>query len=164
MDGTLTNAFRALGLLYGQTGQTDKARTAYQRTLAINPNDLVALNNLAYVIAVNDHKPADALPLAERAFTLANGAGLVADTLGWIKHLLGDDAAALPLLERAVKENPGSVDVQLHVAAVYAATGRPQEAAKALQAARALDPAVEKREDYQAVRKRIGGLSPGDER
>jgi uncharacterized protein (TIGR03790 family) len=164
MDGKLTNAFKALSLLYEQTGQTDKARIAYQRTLANNPDDVVALNNLAYAMAVRDHKPADALPLAERAFTLANGAGLVADTLGWIKHLLGDEAAALPLLERAAKENPATLDVQLHVAAAYAAAGRLQEAAKALRAARALDPAVEKREDYQAVQKRIGGLSPGDGR
>jgi uncharacterized protein (TIGR03790 family) len=163
-DGKVKDGFRTLGILYEQTGQAAKARAAYQRALANNPNDIFALNNLAYAIAVTDHKPADALPLAERAFTLAKGAGLVADTLGWIKHLLGDEAAALPLLERAAKENPGTLDVQLHVAAAYAAAGRLQEAAKALQAARALDPAVEKREDYQAVQKRIGGLSPGDGR
>jgi uncharacterized protein (TIGR03790 family) len=162
-DDKVRDGFSTLGMLYEQTGQAAKARVAYQRALENNPKDLVALNNLAYAIAVTDHKPAEALPLAERAYTLANGAGLVADTLGWIKHLLGDEAA-LPLLERAVKENPGRVDVQLHVAAAYAAAGRRQEAAKALQAARALDPAVEKREDYQAVQKRIGGLSPGDGR
>jgi uncharacterized protein (TIGR03790 family) len=160
LDGTLKDAFRGLGMLHEQAGQADKARAAYQRALANNPNDIIALNNLAYTIAVRDGNPTEALPLAERAFTLANGAGLVADTLGWIKHLLGDDAAALPLLERAVKGNPRMLDVHVHLAAVYAATGRLPEAAKALEAARALDPAVEQREDYQAVRKRIGGLSP----
>jgi uncharacterized protein (TIGR03790 family) len=160
LDGTWKDAFRVLGMLYEEAGQPDGAHTAYRRALANNPNDIVALNNLAYGIAVRDRKPAEALPLAERAFTLANGAGMVADTLGWIKHLLGDDAAALPLLERALKGNPGTLDVQLHAAAVYAATGHLQDAAKALEAARALDPAVEQREDYQALRKRIGGLSP----
>jgi len=147
-------------MLYEEVNQPEKARSALQRALASSPNDIIALNNLAYVIAVRDRKPAEALPLAERAFTLANGSALVADTLGWIKHLLGDDTAALPLLERAVKGSPGTLDVQLHVATVYAATGRLQDAAKALAAAKALDPAVEQREDYQAVRKRIGGLRP----
>ena len=159
-DANVKNAFTVLGMLYEEVNQPEKARSALQRALASSPNDIIALNNLAYVIAVRDRKPAEALPLAERAFTLANGSALVADTLGWIKHLLGDDTAALPLLERAVKGSPGTLDVQLHVATVYAATGRLQDAAKALAAAKALDPAVEQREDYQAVRKRIGGLRP----
>jgi uncharacterized protein (TIGR03790 family) len=159
-DANLKNALTLLGMLYEEVNQPEKARSALQRALASSPNDIIALNNLAYVIAVRDRKPAEALPLAERAFTLANGSALVADTLGWIKHLLGDDTAALPLLERAVKGSPGTLDVQLHVATVYAATGRLQDAAKALAAAKALDPAVEQREDYQAVRKRIGALRP----
>ncbi|HYT75768.1 MAG TPA: tetratricopeptide repeat protein, partial [Vicinamibacterales bacterium] len=156
-DSTLKDAFRVLGMLYEEEHQYDKARGAYERTLKNNPNDFVALNNLAYAIAVRDHKPADALPLAEHAYTLARGAAMIADTLGWIKHLLGDDAAALPLLEAAAKGSPANADVQLHVAVVYAVAGRLQDAAKALQAAKAADPAVEQREEYQTVRKRIGG-------
>lgn len=151
----------SLGMLYESTGQSDKARGAYTRALEKNPNDPVALNNLAYAIAVRDHRPAEALPLAERAYRLANGSPIMADTLGWTKHLLGDDEGALPLLERAVKADPANVDMQLHVAVVYAAAGRLQDAAQALKAARDLDPAAEKREEYLAARKRIGGLSPG---
>jgi len=160
-DATLRDVFRVLGTLYEQAGQFDKARGAYERALKNNPNDIVALNNLAYGIAVRDHKPADALPMAERAFSLAGGSPWVADTLGWIKHLLGDDAAALPLLEAAANSDTSSAEMRVHLAVVYAARGRLQDAAKALEAARALDPAVEQRDDYRAAKKQIGGLSPG---
>jgi len=160
-DVTLSNAFRALGVLYEATGQSDKARTAYARTLENNPNDVVALNNLAYATAVRDHRPADALPLAERAFRITNGAPLIADTLGWIKHLLGDDAGALPLLERAINQDSANIDLQLHAAVVFAAAGRLEDAARALKTARELDPTAVNRDEYRAAQRRIGGVSPG---
>jgi Flp pilus assembly protein TadD len=150
-----------LGLLYEQAGQFDKARGAYERALKNNPNDIVALNNLAYAIAVREHKPADALPMAERAFANASGAAGVADTLGWIKHLLGDDAGALPLVEAAANSDTANAEMRVHLAVIYAARGRLQDAAKTLEAARALDPSVEQRDDYRAAKKQIGGLSPG---
>jgi tetratricopeptide (TPR) repeat protein len=159
-DTTLKDPFHALGMLYEQSRQYDKARAAYEQALNNNPNDVIALNNLAYGIAVRDGKPENALPLADRAFRLSRGSAVVADTLGWITHLLGDDAAALPLIEGARKGDPVNADIALHLAVLYAATGRTQDAAKALQAAKALDPSVDQRQEYQAALKRIGGLSP----
>jgi uncharacterized protein (TIGR03790 family) len=163
-DSTLETALRVLGMLYDQAGRFDKARSSYELALKQNPSDIIALNNLAYDLAVRDRKPVDALPLAERAFTLSKGAGIIGDTLGWIKHLLGEDAEALPLLESAAKSAPDNVDVQLHLAAVYAAAGRLQDAAAALKTALEVDPSVERREEYQAVLKQLGGVSRGDAR
>ena len=132
MDGKLTNAFRALGLLYEQTGQADKARIAYQRTLANNPNDFVVMNNLAYAMAVRDHKPADALPLAERAFTLSNGASLVADTLGWIYYQKNVYLKALSLLKEAAEKLPSDPIVQYHYGMAQHKNGNPDAAKKIL--------------------------------
>ena len=68
--------------------------------LAADPNDTVALNNLAYALAVRKGQPAEALGYAERAFTLTRGSATVADTLAWVQHLLGRDREAAQLLAR----------------------------------------------------------------
>ena len=65
------------------------------------------LNNLAYALAVRKGELREALPLAERARTLAPQSGVIADTLGWIYFISGDAGRALPLLSEAARLEPG---------------------------------------------------------
>lgn len=154
MDDTLTTAWRALGLLYEESSEHDKATAAYRKVIEREPKDATALNNLAYSLAVREGRLEEALPLAERAFLLAKSP-VIADTVGWIKYLMGDHAGALKLLEPAAKALPGNADVQLHAAAAFAAAGRVQDAAAALKAAEALDPTIKDRPEFQKVQKKI---------
>jgi hypothetical protein len=94
--------------------------------------------------------------MAERALRLANSA-TIADTVGWIHHLLDNDAAASPLIERAVEALPGNVDVLLHAATVRAALGDIGRAREALQAALKINPAVANRAEIKALADRVGG-------
>ena len=66
--------------------------------------------------------------MAERANLIAPRNPGVMDTLGWIKHLLGDDQAAVKLVTDAALVVTGSADTQLHAAIVNAAVGRLEEA------------------------------------
>jgi uncharacterized protein (TIGR03790 family) len=156
IDDTVTAAWRVLGLLYEESKEHDKALTAYRKVVDREPKDALALNNLAYALAVREGSPKEALPLAERALLLAPRNPLVADTVGWIKHLLGDNHGAVKLLEPVSKVLPGNAEVQLHAAAVYAALGRTDEAAEKLKAAETADPGIKERPEYQEVRKKIG--------
>ena len=122
-----------------------------------NPNDTIALNNLAYSLAVRHQKPQEALPLAERADLLSPRSAVIYDTLGCIKHLLGDHAEAARLLAFAAQSLPTNVDVQLHAAVALAAAGRLDDAAKMLKAAAALDPKVTERPDTAKRRRSCGG-------
>ena len=155
-DDSLTTAWRALGLFYDASKETAKAANAYRKATAADPKDWVSLNNLAYLIAVNENKPADALGLAEQALQLSGGSLVVADTVGWIKHLLGDDAGAIKLLAPAAKGLRTSADVQLHAAIVFAAMGRTEDATAALKAAEAADPTVKTRPEYREAQQKIG--------
>jgi tetratricopeptide (TPR) repeat protein len=156
LDDTVTAAWRALGLLYEETKEYDKALAAYRKVVEREPKDALSLNNLAYAMAVREGNPKEALPLAERALLLAPRNALIADTVGWIKHLLGDNAGAVNLLEPVAKALPRNAEVQLHAAAVFAGLGRVQDAAAALKAAVAADPKVTERPEYQEVQKKIG--------
>lgn len=156
IDSGLAAAWRTLGTLYDDDGDHTRAAAAYRKVLETEPKDAISLNNLAYNLAVREGKPAEALPLAERALALAPQNALIADTVGWIKHLLGDHAGALKLLVPAAKALPASVEVQLHAAAAYASAGRLEDAAAALKAAEAADPNARERPEFQDVMRKIG--------
>lgn len=94
---------------------------AYRSALAVDPSNEFALNNLACALAIED--PNAALPLAERAVTLAPDNAAAQDTLGWIyyrKHLY---AAAADHLKLAVDRAPNPRR-EFHLAMAYLKTGR----------------------------------------
>ena len=150
IDPRLTLAQFQLASHYEAAGDHEKARARYERILAVEPNNVVALNNLAWSLAVHAGERDRALDLAERAFRLAKSPSL-ADTLGWIHHLRGDDRAASPLIESAAAALPGSVDILVHAAVVRAALGDSARALAAITAARKLDATVDDRPEIKAV-------------
>jgi Tfp pilus assembly protein PilF len=130
----------------------DTAIERYRRVLELQPGNVVALNNLAYALAVRRNQPAEALPLARRAASLAPRLGTVLDTLGWIEHLLGNHAVAVNVLADAVRYAPAEAEIRLHSALANAAAGRSQEAARELERALKLDPSLESREEVRRLR------------
>jgi len=145
-----------LANLYETHEAYDKAIDRYRRVLAVNKNDVVALNNLAYALAVRSNTPKDALPFAQRAFGLSP-TPVVGDTLGWVDHLLGDDYAAQSLLERAAAGSPGTSEILFHAAVVNAALGQKARAKQELDSAEKLDPQLSSRADAKALRALVGG-------
>jgi len=136
-------------------GHLPEAATNYRKVLTIAPNNIVALNNLAW-IEEKLHKP-DARALAQRAFSLAP-TPQVADTLGWI--LLGDKqtAQALTLLAMAHRRQPNDLDITYHYAVVLNESGHAQQAVAVLKAV--LDGKIAFR-DRAAARSLYDQLSSG---
>jgi uncharacterized protein (TIGR03790 family) len=148
---TFIPAWRALAAVFEQVRKYPEANQVYRRILTLDPDDLPALNNLAFNVAVYQNQPKDALPLAARAARLAKRDPLIDDTLGWIHHLLGDDQQALRLLEPARRALPTSAILQFHAAQVFRAVGRLDEARKALDAAGQLDPSLRETTEFRAL-------------
>jgi uncharacterized protein (TIGR03790 family) len=155
LDPRLLAAQMVLAQTYEQNQEYDKAIDKYRRMLAVSPNEPIALNNLAYGLAVRKHQPAEALPYAERAMSLAPRSPTLADTLAWVRHLLGRDSDAAPLLTAAVKALPGNAEVRLHAAVVYAALGRLEPAAAELKEALRLDPSLAKSDEVKALQAKL---------
>jgi tetratricopeptide (TPR) repeat protein len=150
----------SLALLEEQAGDDDAAIPRYRRILEVQPTNVVALNNLAFALAVRHDAAAEALPLARRAVGLAPRSGTTLDTLGWIEHLLGNNDAAASLFGQALQLEPGHAEIRLHAAIVYLAIGKSDRAALELKEALRLDSALEGREDVSQLRERISAYRP----
>jgi uncharacterized protein (TIGR03790 family) len=157
LEPRLTASSLQLAVLYESRGEFEAAIAQYRKVLAVDQKDAIALNNLAYLLASRESAFDEALPMARRAYGI-NPLPAIADTLAWIYHLKGDAASALPLIERAVAASPGTADIQLHAAFIFAADRQISRARSALDAAVKLNPGLAEREDVKELRSRIGGL------
>jgi len=119
----LLGAQLMLASKYEVAGDYDAAIARYRQILSLAPDAPIALNNLAYALAVRKGELREAVPLAERARTLAPQSGVIADTLGWIYFISGDAGRALPLLSEAARLQPDSAEIREHLATIRAALG-----------------------------------------
>jgi uncharacterized protein (TIGR03790 family) len=159
VEPTLSAANLMLSGIYSGRNEHDKAIDRLRRILAVEPDNPIALNDLAYALAEYKGQPKEALPLAEKAYRMANQPA-IADTVGWIYHLLGEDKIAAPFLERAASGSPTNVDILIHAAIVHAAIGNLPRARAELAAAEKLDPQVASRADVKVLRDKLKGGAP----
>jgi tetratricopeptide (TPR) repeat protein len=101
---------------YDTSDDFKAAKSGYERILAKWPDDMVAANNLAALIA--DEWPNDA-PLLERARQLAekfraSDTAVLLDTLGWVLVRQGNYDDATILLARATSLEPGNQQMKFH--------------------------------------------------
>jgi uncharacterized protein (TIGR03790 family) len=156
----LGGASLTLGLLYEQSGEFDKAIERYRRVLDIQPNNLLALNNLAYSLATRRNAAQEALPLAEKAYALANKNPSLIDTLAWVVHLTGDNRRAKALYADALQAGPQIATIHFHAAVVHADSGDKEAAEKELARTLELNPRLAGDEEVQQLRKRLQPNNP----
>ena len=167
------SAHTQLAVLYDRAEQRDLAIERYRRALAAQPAYVrgetvevsgsaglmevsqLALNNLAFDLAVYKRAPAEALPYARKALTYGPEDPDLLDTLGWIEHLLGDNNNAIVHLRTAVARMPVNAEVWLHAAVVASAFDLRAEGEKYLNIAFQLNPALEAAEELAPLKARL---------
>jgi uncharacterized protein (TIGR03790 family) len=155
IDPQFNGAHLAAAGLYEDLGEWEKAAAHYRRMVANVPNDIIGLNNLAFVLAARLGKPAEALSFAERAYELSQGSPAVADTYAWVLHLGGDNQQALRYAQDAVSGAPTQSEMRWHYAVVLEALGDHERADKELTKALELNAAMKTRADVQAFQKKL---------
>jgi len=104
-------------LVLETTGQTADVAERYRAVLKLDPNNWVALNNLAYRLAEDGGDLDVALEYAQHAREGQPDSEDVADTLGLIYLKKGMPDQAIATLGRAMQKNQRSVPVRSHLAA-----------------------------------------------
>lgn len=126
-SGIQGEAFTGLGVSEYHRGNYEKARDAYLQALAIRPNNLRALNNLAYLFVDGLDDPAKALQYARKAVEYEPRNANVLDTYGWALAHDGQLTDARKALERAARLQRTPV-VLHHLGWVYEQSDRLQDA------------------------------------
>jgi tetratricopeptide (TPR) repeat protein len=125
-----------LGELLALQGDFAAAEPVYRDVLKADPGNLIALNNLAWILAARPEASAEALGLVERAIALGGLNPEVLDTRARVLISAGRYDAALADLADA--RGPGGTPLQLfHLALAYERMGNAPEAIKAFREGRA---------------------------
>lgn len=145
LDTALSKNLALTGLVVCQADLHDlqreyaQAETLYKRVLARDPRHLVALNNLAWQLALREGRGEDALYFANQALESYGPQPALLDTRALASLAVGKPAAAVTDLQDAyspVLDRATLASVKFHLARAYQRQGQRTEAAKALQDAK----------------------------
>ncbi len=112
------------------------AAKGYRELLALQPENALVLNNLAWALA-EQNDPA-ALGYAEKAYALAPNSPAIADTLGWMLVERGDAKRGTEILAKAAGAAPKVAEIRLHYAKALLKAGDRAGAKRELEAVAAL--------------------------
>jgi len=119
------------GLLLQNGGQKKEAIKQYEKVLESIPENIVVLNNLAWLY--QEEGNTRAIELGEKAYRLAPKRPEIADTYGWILVNSGMPGKGLPILQKALVLAPENPEIAYHVGFALNKMGRHGEAEKVLQ-------------------------------
>jgi tetratricopeptide (TPR) repeat protein len=121
-----TRVRQFLGAAWMELGKTDKAIETYEQVIRDEPDNVVALNNLAWLYGL-DRNPR-ALVLAESALQEAPDNPGIQDTCGWLQVQNGNFEEGRQLLEKALRQLPDSPEIRYHYAVALYQTGERDKA------------------------------------
>jgi len=131
-----------LGLIEEHPGGDIQGAIAhYRKAVEADPNNVMALNNLAYHLANDTRQFDEALKIAQHAKELAADNAVVDDTIGWAFYQKGLYVNAVKQFEEAVATGP-SARRKFHLAMAYFKAGDTQHARLEMAEARKMDPAI----------------------
>lgn len=111
-------------------GQLPAAFGHYERVIAQQPNNALALNNLAWLAGQQGR--ADAIALAEKANTVAPNQPAFMDTLAMLLSAKGEHAKALGLQKKVLELKPNAPVFKLNLAKIQIKAGDKAAARKLL--------------------------------
>jgi tetratricopeptide (TPR) repeat protein len=116
---------------YMQNDDLSKSISSYQEVVSGQPDNAVALNNLAWAYYLVDDPRA--IETAQKAHELMPDNGAIVDTLGWIMIQKGSAEEGEKMLRKAVEMENGRAEIRYHHAVALARLGRIEEARGTLQ-------------------------------
>ncbi len=113
-----------------QRSDYTQAQSYFQRVLELQPNNALALNNLAWLL--NKAGKPDALSMAEKALALAPERAEILDTAAEIHASQKQWAKAIELQKRALAQQPEQAIYRLHLSQYLVAAGEKSQAREQL--------------------------------
>jgi Flp pilus assembly protein TadD len=148
-----TNGMLALAL--SKAGKTEDAERAYRETLALQPENALVKNNLAYLLAEKGGNLDDALRLALEASRQQPANMSLADTLAYIYIRKSLPDSAIQILSNATRKDPNQPAYHYHLAMALLQKGDKAGSRRECEAALANGPG---KADEEKIRTMLAGL------
>jgi tetratricopeptide (TPR) repeat protein len=146
-----------LGRVMDLAGRRSEARQAYEQCLKVDPNNVLVLNNLAYLMAETNQNLDLALNYAQKAKGLNPNLAEISDTYGWILLKKSLTEQAIPVFQDLVSRVPTNASYRFHLAKAYAQKGDNAKAAGELREALKHSPQREEQQEIQDMLSRMSG-------
>ena len=145
-----------LALVLDSAQRKPEAKQVYEATLKLDPNNAVALNNLAFLLAETGGDLDDALTKAQRAKSLLPSLYEISDTLGWIylKKNLAENA--IDIFKELVVKEPNISTYHYHLGMAYSQKGDKTKALEQLRESLKYNPAKDEKDKIQQLITRLG--------
>ena len=139
-----------LAVIESQRGKWEESRRHYEESLALSPRNIMALNNLAYLLIDSMNLPEQGLKYAQEAARYSPRQETL-DTLGWAYVKMGNFQEAIGELTRAVQLDEYYVPARAHLGEAYRRAGDFTSALDTLNVALQRINAIKDTEYKQAV-------------
>ena len=116
-------------LMAERVNKPDIAEADLKKILAMDPDNVEALNALGYTLLNKPDRYADAEKYLQHALSLEPDAAVIIDSYGWLQFKLGNNEKALDYLQQAYEKQPEN-EIAAHLAEVLWVLGRKDEAIK----------------------------------
>jgi tetratricopeptide (TPR) repeat protein len=126
-------------LMWERRDDIPRAEADFRTILAIDADDVNALNALGYTLADRTERYQEALELISRAIAAQPDSAAIIDSYGWVLYRLGRKEEALTELRRAFTKQKDA-EIAAHVAEVLWVLGQKDEARKFFEESRRIDP------------------------
>lgn len=115
-------SYAAMAECHYRLGHYEQAWRAFDRSVALQPDNMGVLNNYAYYLSEQNLELEKAEAMSRRTIEAEPDNANSLDTYGWILHLMGRDGEARRYLEKAVRLDPKSDTLRRHLEAVGGGT------------------------------------------
>ena len=139
----LSEMITSIGDAYNMMGRQDTAFNYYERALSLDPDNLLALNNYAYNLALTDRDLDKALTMIEKVIKENPESSTSLDTYAWVLYKQKKYDKAREIIDGALAnndENDDSPEIYEHAGDIYFMDGKPDEAIDFWKKALKLDP------------------------
>jgi tetratricopeptide (TPR) repeat protein len=126
----LEQFYSYMGDTYFQLKDNSASDAAYDKALAINPENSLVLNNYAYYLSMRKEKLDKAEEMAKKAVDLDPGNSSNEDTYGWVLFQVGKYEEAKEWIAKAIQNEKESAVVIEHYGDVMWKLGEEKEAVK----------------------------------
>ncbi len=145
-----------LGEAYNDVGKFAESDAAFEKALAMSPNNPLVLNNYSYYLSLREDKLDLAETYIKRCIAAEPNSSTYLDTYGWVLYKLGRVDEAIAMIEKAMKnggnDNPEIVE---HLCELLTVSGKTDEAYHACKYAAELNNSKETPEQkMESIKKR----------